>query len=88
MQEAGGAGFLSHVSYVSDDDGCPLFPLTDSQAASNLRDADAATFLAHDTASVALLGNESTGTQQRSARGAMVHALADGRLDVGLDLLG
>jgi len=57
MQEAGGAGFLSHVSYVSDDDGCPLFPLSDSQAASNLRDADAATFLAHDTASVALLGN-------------------------------
>lgn len=57
MQEAGGAGFLSHVTYVSDEDGCPLFPLADSQAASNLRDADAATFLAHDTASVALLGN-------------------------------
>ena len=54
MQEAGGGG-VSHVTYVSTM-AAHFFLLADSQAASNLRDADAATF-AHDTASVALLGN-------------------------------
>ena len=35
----GGVGFMSHASYVLDDDGCPAFPLPDSQASVNLRNA-------------------------------------------------
>lgn len=56
-------GFLSHVSYVMDDEGFPCFPLADSLAAVNVRDtkkADGlapASFFVHGTASTTLLGD-------------------------------
>ena len=59
----GGVGFMSHASYVLDDDGCPAFPLPDSQASVNLRNAvskdgtSPASFFVHGTASTTLLGH-------------------------------
>jgi hypothetical protein len=59
----GGVGFMSHASYVLDDDGCPAFPLPDSQASVNLRNAvskdgtSPASFFVHGPASTTLLGH-------------------------------
>ena len=59
----GDVGFMSHASYVLDDDGCPAFPLPDSQASVNLRNAvskdgtSPASFFVHGTASTTLLGH-------------------------------
>jgi len=59
----GGSGFMSHASYVLDDDGFPAFPLADSQATVNLRDAvskdgtSPVSFFVHGTASTTLLGH-------------------------------
>ena len=59
----GGVGFMSHASYVLDDEGCPAFPLPDSQASVNLRNAvskdgtSPASFFVHGTASTTLLGH-------------------------------
>jgi len=62
----GGSGFMSHASYVLDDDGFPAFPLADSQATVNLRDAvskdgtSPVSFFVHGTASTTLLGRVET----------------------------
>ena len=59
----GAFGFMSHASYVLDDDGFPAFPLADSQATVNLRDAvskdgtSPVSFFVHGTASTTLLGH-------------------------------
>ena len=61
--DASGVGFMSHASYVLDDDGFPAFPLADSQATVNLRDAvskdgtSPVSFFVHGTASTTLLGH-------------------------------
>jgi len=65
VDSVAGVGFPSHVGYVTDDEGCPLILLGDSQAATNVREAAAtaldgkapASFVAHNEASVALLGH-------------------------------
>jgi len=60
---ASSVGFMSHASYVLDDDGYPAFPLADSQATVNLRDAvskdgtSPVSFFVHGTASTTLLGH-------------------------------
>lgn len=62
---AGGVGFPSQVTFIADEAGCPVFPLADSQAATNMREAAAtaidgvaaASFIANEDASVALLGH-------------------------------
>ena len=59
----GAVGFMSHASYVLDDDGFPAFPLVDSQATVNLRNAASkdgtspVSFFVHGTASTTLLGH-------------------------------
>ena len=64
LAEGGAAPFfMSHASYVLDDDGYPAFPLPDSQASVNLRDAVSkdgtapVSFFVHGTASTTLLGH-------------------------------
>ena len=56
MDDAG-AGFASHVSYVPDEDGSPLFPLFDTATAANLQAAPQATFLAHAPAGAVQAGS-------------------------------
>jgi len=62
----GAFGFMSHASYVLDDDGFPAFQLADSQATVNLRDAvskdgtSPVSFFVHGTASTTLLGRVET----------------------------
>lgn len=63
LAETEGVGFTSHVNFVLDDDGLPVFPLADSQAAANLRataegdGSSPVSFFAHASSSgVTLLG--------------------------------